>query len=307
MRDSLIAKLQRRLRLVAPEKLVAIDRFLEGEPLPASQPASSELSGSAGVLSATIEGDLGSGQFCIRFVPAKEGTPTSEPKARHPDPPRYVLRQEGMLWHLTFDGQQTSLMRGRAVLYVARLFGRPGVPVPAPRLAAEIQSQLRPEGGLAGIPDPDGGSVLPEAGSIVEERPDRIGDSRILRDLRRQHAEWQAILDNEQASEIERAEAQQEVEQNEKFQLQYLGRFQNTADKAARAVRKSICRFRDGLRAPPPGQSVAHPLLVRFAEHIEKHLILPSQRFSGRRARMARAELAGCLIYEPPPGVVWVV
>ena len=149
--------------------------------------------------------------------------------------------------------------------------------------------------------------MLLETGSIVEERPDRIGDSRILRDLRREHAELQATLDNEQASEIERAEAQQEVEQNEKLQHEYLGRFQDTAEKAARAVRKSIYRFRDGLRAPPRGQSVAHPVLVRFADHIEKHLIIPSQRFSGCRARIARAELAGCLIYEPPPGVVWVV
>jgi hypothetical protein len=307
MTESLIAKLQRRLPMVTGAKLVAIERFLEGEPLPAIPSASSELSGSPGTLNATFEGDPGSGHFCIRFIPANEGTGAVAPKAQRPDQPRYALRPDGDIWHLMLGGQQTSLTGGLAVLYVARLFGSPGVPVPAARLAAQIHSQIGPQAGITGIPDPEGRSVLLEAGSIVEESPDRIGDSRTLRELRRQHAELEAILDNEQASEPEKAEAQQEVEQNQKLQHEYLGRFQGTAEKAARAVRRAIYRFRNALREAPRGQKGAHPVLVRFADHIETHLILPSQRFSGRRARIARAELAGCLIYEPPPGVVWVV
>ena len=307
MRESFVTKLQRQLPTATGEKLVAIERFLAGEPLPTIASASSALSGSPGRWSATIEGDPGSGRFCIRFIPANEGTGAVAPKAQRPDQPRYALRREGEIWQLTMGGQRTSLVGGRAVRYVARLFGCPGVPVRAVRLAAEIQSQIGLQAGLTSIPDPGGRAVLLEAGSIVEESPDRIGDARTLRELKRQHAELETILDNEQASEPEKAEAEREVEENEKLQHEYLGRFQGTAEKAARAVRKAIYRFRNALREPARGQKVAHPVLVRFADHIEKHLILPSMRFSGHRAWIARAELAGCLIYEPPPGVVWAV
>jgi hypothetical protein len=157
-------------------------------------------------------------------------------------------------------------------------------------LAAEIQSQIGLQAGLTGIPDPGGRSVLLEAGSIVEESPDRIGDARTLRELKRQHAELEAILDDEQASEPEKAEAEREVEQNEKLQHEYLGRFQGTAEKAAHAVRKAIYRFRNALREPARGQKVADPVLVRFADHIEKHLILPSPPGSdcpGRAGRLS--------------------
>jgi hypothetical protein len=240
-------------------------------------------------------------------VPAPLPSAGGIPSLQDSRQPRYALRREGGIWHLTFDGQQTAFTQGLAVLYVTHLFRRPGIPISAARLVGVIQGRRGSERGLTGIPAPEGGSVLPEAGGIVEEPADRIGDSRALRELRRQHAELEALLDDEQASEPEKAEAERELEQNEKLQHQYLGRFQDTAEKAARAVRKSIYRFRDTLRAPPRGQSVAHPLLVRFADHLEKHLIIPSQRYSGRRARIARADLAGCLTYEPPHGVVWLV
>jgi hypothetical protein len=223
-----------------------------------------------------------------------------------PPPPPYALVQEPGGWKLTFDASQTTLPHGAGVLCVAHLLKCPRVPVPAARLAAQIQTHRRPRTGLTGIPDPDGGSLLPDDTSIIEERPDKIGDSKLLRELRRQHAELEALLDNERASEPEQAEAQRDLEQNEKIQHQYLGRFQDTAQKAAETLRRSLYRFLDALRAPSRGRTVPDPLLVRFADHLEEYLIIPSRRYSGRRARRARAELAGCLIYEPPPGIVWV-
>jgi hypothetical protein len=243
---------------------------------------------------------------CHASVPLTLSTPqlpmTAPPQ---PPPPPYALVQEPGGWKLTFDASQTTLPRGAGVLCVAHLLQCPRVPVPAARLAAQIQTRHRPKTGLTGIPDPDGGSLLPDDTSIIEEAPVKIGDSKLLRELRRQHAELEAILDNEQASEPEQAEAQRDLEQNEKLQHQYLGRFQDTAQKAARAVRKSIYRFLHTLRAPPRGQTAPHPLLLRFADHLAEYLIIPSHRYSGPRALIARAELAGCLLYEPPPGIVW--
>jgi hypothetical protein len=42
-------------------------------------------------------------------------------------------------------------------------------------------------------------------------------------------------------------------------------------------------------------------------EHLERHLLIPSGRYSGARAREARGELAGCFVYERPEGVKWEV
>jgi hypothetical protein len=218
----------------------------------------------------------------------------------------YALAWEPAGCILTFEGSQTTLEHGVALLHVAYLLTHPGVPVPAAQLAARTQVRRGRRGGLTGIPNPDGGFVLLEAGSIIEEPPVKIGDSRVLRELRRQHAELAAVLESEQASEPEKAEAQRDLERNEKLQHQYLGRFRDTAQKAARAVRKSIYRLLNTLRAPPRGQRAPHPLQLRFADHLEQYLIVPSRRYSGHRARITRADLAGCLSYEPPSGIVWV-
>jgi hypothetical protein len=225
----------------------------------------------------------------------------------HVPPPRYALIQEPGCWRLTFDGSQTTLELRVAVGCVAYLLQHPGVTVPAARLAARLQSQRRPKTGLTGIPEPDGGSMLPDADTVVEEAPVKLGDAKMLGELRRKHAELEAILDDDQASEPEKAEAQRDLEENEKLQHQYLGRFQDTARKAAETVRRSLHRFLATLRAPPRGRTVPDPLLVRFADHLENFLLIPSGRYSGHRARFARAERAGGLIYEPPAGVIWAV
>ena len=195
---------------------------------------------------------------------------------------------------------------GLGILYIFHLLMYPSVPAPAARLAAKIQTRRHRKAGLAGIPNPEGGFMVPDEDSVIEESVDKIGDSKVLRALRRQHAELEAAIDSEQASEPEKAEAQRDLEQNEKLQQQYLRRFQDTAQKAAEAVRRAIYRFLDALRTPPPGRKVGDALCIRFADHLEEFLLIPSRRYSGHRARIARADLAGCLIYEPPPGTVWV-
>jgi hypothetical protein len=39
--------------------------------------------------------------------------------------------------------------------------------------------------------------------------------------------------------------------------------------------------------------------------HLERHLLIPSGRYSGARAREARGEMARCFVYERPKGMVW--
>jgi hypothetical protein len=225
----------------------------------------------------------------------------------HPSPHPYALVQEPGCWRLTFDSAQTTVPDRIVLLYLACLLPHPRVQLSAARLAAKIQTRRRLRIGLAGLPHPDGASLLPDAASIVEELPDSLADSRMFRNLRRDLAALQATLDDDHASEPEKAEARRDLDQLLKLQRQYLGRFRDTADKAANTLRRNLSRFVDFLRASPRGQAMPHPVLLRFADHLEQYLLLPSRLYAGPRARHARADLAGGLIYNPPPGIVWFV
>jgi hypothetical protein len=48
-----------------------------------------------------------------------------------------------------------------------------------------------------------------------------------------------------------------------------------------------------------------HPVLGSFADHIKRHVLIPSVRYSGHGGPYARAGLAGCFTYERPGGVSW--
>src|SRR3989442_6838872 len=77
------------------------------------------------------------------------------------------------------------------------------------------------------------------------------------------------------------------------------------AQRAVRAVRMAIKRFHGNLGAAAAERGRPDRVLAAFAEHLEKHLLIPSGRYSGARAREARRKLAGCLVYERAPRVEW--
>ena len=99
MRETFPTKLLLQLLQTTPEKLVAIERFLAGQPLsdpqgsspPASQPACSQVARPAAGLSAAIEGDPASGHFCIRVTPADEASQAAPPEPSQPDEPNLSL------------------------------------------------------------------------------------------------------------------------------------------------------------------------------------------------------------------------
>ena len=67
----------------------------------------------------------------------------------------------------------------------------------------------------------------------------------------------------------------------------------------------AIKRFHGNLGAAVAERGRPDRVLAAFAEHLERHLLIPSGRYSGARARSARGELAGCFVYERPEGVEW--
>ena len=148
---------------------------------------------------------------------------------------------------------------------------------------------------------------LPRAASRrIQERSLALDDAQTLRAILRKEKELEAILDDESTSEPEKAEALRELEAIAEFQSQHGRRSQDSAQKAVRAVRRAINRFHAHLAQAKDPAGQPHPVLCPFAEHIEKHILIPSARYSDSPGARARTGLAGCFNYEPPQGVQWM-
>ena len=76
---------------------------------------------------------------------------------------------------------------------------------------------------------------------------------------------------------------------------------------AADAIRTAIKKLLRNLLEPRGCSASSHAARKEFAEHIQRYLITPSGRYAAPSARKARGELTGCLLYEPPAGIFWVV
>jgi len=218
----------------------------------------------------------------------------------------YSLRRGMGVWHLRFAGSDADLKHEKAILYVSYLFTNPPiVPLHALDLCARIQSTSQRQYGLEQIADPATGKAAPLAAQArIQERSLSLDDAEVLLALRSKEKELEAILDDDDESEPVKAEAARELEALAQYQRQHSRRTEDNAQRAVRAVRRALTRFHQRLFAARDAHGNPHPVLHPFAEHIEKYLLIPSARYSGKGGR-ARGGLAGCFTYEPPPGVKW--
>jgi len=201
------------------------------------------------------------------------------------------------VWALTFEGRTAEFKHEQGAFYVAwLLLHPPSQPVHGLDLAARIPAIYRRHLGLAEISAPAAGKSAPmESHARLQERNLGLDDAQGLRAVLRREKELQAILDDSDASEPEKAEALRELEAICDFQKRH-GR---------RAVRAAIARFHQHLRAATDARGNPHSVLVPFAAHIEKHIIIPSARYAVKGGPRGRTGVAGCFTYEPGEGVRW--
>jgi len=144
-----------------------------------------------------------------------------------------------------------------------------------------------------------------DAAARPQERNHGLDDIEAARRLRKKQTELEAVLDDEDATEPERAEALAELERVYEFQKKHAMRSKGNADNLVRAVRRAITRFHERVASATHGQGQAHLVLRPFADHLAKHLMAPSTRYNGRMGARTRANVAGRFPYEPPPGTLW--
>jgi hypothetical protein len=160
---------------------------------------------------------------------------------------------------------------------------------------ARIPEFYRQHLGLPSIADPLTGKPAPlQSGARIQERSLALDDAQTIRSIFKKEKELEAILDSEDASEPEKAEALRELEEIYEFQKKHARRSTDSASRAARTVRQSIVRFHQNLLSTPGRNGSIYAALTHFAEHLQTHLLVPSAR-----------SFAGSFTYEPPPGVTW--
>jgi len=113
------------------------------------------------------------------------------------------------------------------------------------------------------------------------------------------------VARDESAPDRKRAAARRDIEAIVKHLRSQPRRPTDEAQRAVRAVRMAIKRFHVNLAAAATERGRPDRVLAAFAKHLERHLLIPSGRYSGARARAARGELAGCFVYERPEGLEW--
>ena len=197
--------------------------------------------------------------------------------------PRYALRIEAGIWKIVFDGRSAEWKDEKGMQYAAYLMkSPPAEPIYGTKLAALVF-------GHADVPELSLGKDGPASQRAIETE---------ARDLA-------AVMASGSATEMEKEEARQRLEELSRVRKEAGRRPESNAEKAVRAVRKSIQRLQKKLAARKDGQGKPHPVLAPFAEHLEKHLLRPSARFGLRKRGRVRAGVAGCFTYEPPEGVRW--
>ncbi|MFA7256427.1 MAG: hypothetical protein WC047_02490 [Kiritimatiellales bacterium] len=77
------------------------------------------------------------------------------------------------------------------------------------------------------------------------------------------------------------------------------------ASAAQARINKQLTRLLTALRKPDVRTGKPSKVLSDFADHIEKHLLIPSRQFSGTSTSRVRAGVAQTFTYEPQPGVIW--
>jgi hypothetical protein len=123
--------------------------------------------------------------------------------------------------------------------------------------------------------------------------------------LRDKEHELEAIVDSDDEPEPVKAEAQRELEAIAQFMRKRAATREDSAQRASRAVRMAINRFHYRLETAIDSEGKPHQTLHAFAAHLERHLLVPSSRYSRRRLVGQDVRFPGCFIYEPPAGVIW--
>ena len=232
--------------------------------------------------------------------------PTNRPNQNSKFKNQNSLKRGLGFWELTFASQRAIFKHEQGALYVDYLLTHPGESFHGLALALKASANGEIAGAATEMVDPaTGETVIIDKGAILEDRHLWLDHAERIARLRRKVRQLDGIMQDRNERDAVKAELHQQIEGIEQFLRDNLAETKGTAEKAVRAVRRAINRFHTHLAKAKDTAGQPHPVLAQFAQHIEKHILIPSARYSDRPGARARTGLAGCFTYEPPPGVTW--
>ena len=219
----------------------------------------------------------------------------------------YALSKGFGFWQLTFAGESAVFKHEQGALYVGYLLTHaPAKPIHGLALVLEIKARYGRANDSSEVADPTLGRLTPVGhNAILQQRSLGLDDAEALRNLHRKQQELEALLEDEEAIEPVKAEAQRELEAIYHFQKHNAFRIRTSAEKAADAVGKALKRFYRHLAEAVDAQGNPHLVLRLFAGHLKEYLLLPSGRCGGLGSLRTNENFGGCFVYRPPAGVVW--
>jgi hypothetical protein len=218
----------------------------------------------------------------------------------------YSLYRDGPLWHLTFHGRPAVLKHEKGLSYVAETLSHPGQPIKKLSLAVNYSASRSAGSGGVEVFDPATGQLdLPSSSEAVHQLSLAADDLEARRACQARGRQLAEAIRDPRKTKAAREEARAELEQITAYLAKDSRQLRDATKAAGDAVRSAICKLLRNLVAGSGSASSPRSVQREFARHLQRHLVIPSGRYARPKARKARGELTGCLLYEPPPEVVW--
>ena len=221
-------------------------------------------------------------------------------------PVAYSLDRDGPLWHLAFQGRPAVLKHEKGLCYVAEMLSHPCQPIKKLSLAVKYSGSRSAGSGGVEVFDPASGQLdLPSNSEAMHQLSLAADDLEARRACQARGRQLAEAIRDPKKTKAAWEEARAELAQITACLAKDSRRLRDATKAAGDAVRSAIHKLFRNLVAGSGSASSPGSVQREFARHLQRHLVTPSGRYAGPKARKARGELTGCLLYEPPPGVVW--
>ncbi len=195
-----------------------------------------------------------------------------------------LLRKEHRGWQLVFQGETRFLADEKGLHYTAYLLKNPPPdPIHASELAAKAMGDAVIEG----------------------QRNLSADDKDTLAAMKKSRQEFQAVLDDDEATDVEKNEATSELAKIDAWAKKHARGTEASEQKQARAIRAAIRRLVDGLAQAEYDKGVPDDVLQAFGQHLERYLVKPSSVGNTSRKARVQSGMAGKFTYLPPKGAKW--
>jgi hypothetical protein len=183
---------------------------------------------------------------------------------------------------VTRNGQTAVLKHEIGLDYVAYLMNHPNEPIHGLALALKVRAARN-------------GQPMDSA-EIIQERALALDDAEAARRLFLKQRELEEITEDPQETDVIKQEAERELREIYAYQKKNVSKTASAASRASHAVGTALKRLHRTLAASIDNSGKPNILPRAFADHLRRHILIPSGRTLGNGGLRSRGA-GGCFIY----------